>query len=102
MESTTPWQRMAPRRRAALAREIADRNGWICALCGLPIYEQETRRALRLSIDHIVPQSLGGTNELDNLRPAHCGCNSSRGNRVKRPIKRLDNLRAILERREAK
>jgi 5-methylcytosine-specific restriction protein A len=33
------------------------------------------------SIDHVVPRSLGGTDELDNLRPAHRACNARRGNR---------------------
>ncbi|WP_210416758.1 HNH endonuclease [Microcella sp.] len=32
-------------------------------------------------MDHVIPRSHGGYWELENLRPAHYGCNSSRGNR---------------------
>ncbi|MFJ4974903.1 HNH endonuclease signature motif containing protein [Streptomyces coeruleorubidus] len=32
--------------------------------------------------DHIIPLSLGGSNESSNLRPACGPCNSSRGNRT--------------------
>ena len=33
------------------------------------------------SMDHILPRSKGGTWDRSNLRPAHYGCNSARGNR---------------------
>ncbi len=33
-----------------------------------------------LTIDHIQPQSKGGTDRLDNLRLAHERCNRKRGN----------------------
>lgn len=45
-------------------------RGRVCHLCGRPGSD---------SIDHIVPRSLGGTDDLDNLMPAHKRCNSSRG-----------------------
>ena len=41
-----------------------------CALCGRPGAD---------SIDHITPVALGGTNERNNLRPAHRSCNSAAG-----------------------
>ena len=47
--------------------------GDTCHLCGKP---GATTR------DHLIPYSLGGTDELTNLRPAHRRCNSKRGNRV--------------------
>lgn len=31
-----------------------------------------------LTVDHVVPRSLGGGDELANLRPAHSSCNKSR------------------------
>jgi 5-methylcytosine-specific restriction endonuclease McrA len=31
--------------------------------------------------DHRIPRSKGGTDTLANLRPAHHGCNSARGDR---------------------
>lgn len=54
---------------ALTAAVFADR-GRVCHLCGKPGAN---------TIDHIIPRALGGTDELDNLRPAHKRCNSSRG-----------------------
>jgi hypothetical protein len=34
-----------------------------------------------MSVDHIVPLSKGGTDEAANVRAAHLGCNSRRGNK---------------------
>lgn len=44
----------------------------ICHICGEPGAD---------TVDHLVPVSMGGTNELENLAPAHAYCNSSRGNK---------------------
>lgn len=57
-------------RRAILA------SGLPCHLCGKPGAD---------TVDHLIPQALGGSHEADNLAPAHRRCNSSRG---KRPIPR--------------
>lgn len=77
-----------------------------CALCGQPIdytlpdphtltrmvrdgriTPQQRTAILRLTftVDEIVPRSLGGSaSDMRNLRPAHFGCNSSRGNGTRR------------------
>jgi len=47
-----------------------------CALCNLPISDAEK------TIDHIVPMSKGGTNEISNMQIAHLRCNQRKGNRV--------------------
>ncbi|MEW2305111.1 HNH endonuclease signature motif containing protein [Streptomyces sp. NPDC006655] len=39
-------------------------------------------RPRRLTADQIVPLSRGGTNDIENLRPACGPCNFSRGNRT--------------------
>lgn len=36
-------------------------------------------------MDHVIPRSKGGFWHLSNLRPAHYGCNSGRGNRDVKP-----------------
>jgi 5-methylcytosine-specific restriction endonuclease McrA len=36
---------------------------------------------MRPSHDHVVPLTKGGSNTPDNVRLAHRGCNSSKGNR---------------------
>lgn len=58
--------------------------GHLCVLCGEPI--ELDRDALTYStrgpsVEHLLPRSRGGSDELDNLRPAHRSCNSARGNR---------------------
>lgn len=66
---------------------VAEYGAW-CWLCARPIDLDVPRRSSGgLSIDHVIPRSLGGSNELSNLRPAHYGCNSARGNRLPKPIK---------------
>lgn len=47
------------------------RYGTVCHLCGRPG---------ATTADHLVPRSRGGDDSLENLRPAHARCNSSRGN----------------------
>lgn len=62
-----------------LANEVISMYGPVCWLCGLPIDLTLSRRALGgLTIDHVVPRSKGGTDDLVNLRPAHYACNCSR------------------------
>jgi len=53
-----------------------------CWLCMQPIdYTAEPRTPASFSADHVTPTSLGGDpTRSSNLRPAHYGCNSSRGN----------------------
>lgn len=69
MTNPTTW---GGRRAVALTAACLEEHGTICWLCGQPG---------ATTADHILPRSLGGTNELDNLRPAHHRCNSARGNR---------------------
>lgn len=70
------------RRAQRMTRIVTATYGLRCHIC-----LQEIDPALRrphpqsLSIDHLVPQSRGGSNALENLRPAHLGCNSARGAR---------------------
>lgn len=60
----------AKRRQAAVKR----RWGTTCWLCHKPISEKQ------FSSDHVTPRSRGGSNKIDNLRPAHKRCNWDRGN----------------------
>lgn len=58
------------RKIAKLTAAVFAEHGRVCHLCGMPGAN---------SIDHLVPRAAGGTDDLDNLRPAHSRCNSSRG-----------------------
>lgn len=64
------------------AREIFDRDGWVCGLCQDPIPTGVPKRhPLSASLDHIVPLSLGGPHTHDNVQAAHLICNGRKGNR---------------------
>lgn len=66
-----------------LRRYVIELYGNQCWLCDQPI-----NIGLRhpdpgsLSLDHAIPRSRGGSDWIDNLRPAHLSCNLSRGNRT--------------------
>jgi len=53
---------------------LKDSNGR-CALCGISAKERP------LDVDHIIPRSRGGNNELSNLQALCSKCNRSKGNK---------------------
>jgi 5-methylcytosine-specific restriction endonuclease McrA len=67
---------------AKLRAEVLDRNGFTCQMCGLTPGEidPETGRKVRLHIGHIVDKSLGGKDELSNLRSLCSTCNQGAKN----------------------
>lgn len=76
-----------------LRPQVLERDRWQCRM---PVCKQPNRTIPRAglrawhprsaSVDLIVPKSLGGSDlDLDNLRAAHFGCNSSRGNGTRKP-----------------
>lgn len=74
------------------------RLGWWCYLCAEPISGRlHYLHPDALTIDHIVPVALGGSDELDNLQPAHRRCNVAKGTSVQtdraRKIARIAELR---------
>lgn len=72
------------RRIAGLRRAVIAEYGAVCVHChGVIDLDRRHPDPLSLSIDHVVPRSRGGSDELANLRPAHLHCNCSRGDRMK-------------------
>lgn len=67
---------------AKLRAEVLDRNGSTCQMCGLTPGEIDpyTRRKVRLHMGHIVDKSLGGKDELSNLRALCSTCNQGAKN----------------------
>ena len=64
-KSLTPTQRL----------KLFEAHKGLCGLCGAPI------RAGEVWIDeHIIPLSLGGSNDLDNRAPAHKACADAKTN----------------------
>jgi 5-methylcytosine-specific restriction endonuclease McrA len=72
-----------------LMRLVLAEYGTTCHICGLPLLldaEHPDYRRLGPSVDHLLPRSRHGSDELVNLRPAHRACNSRRG---ARPVTRV-------------
>ncbi len=74
-----------------IAREVFERDGWTCHLCGQSIPEPlrgtarilgGTHDPLSPVIDHAIPLSKGGPHTMDNCRAAHWTCNSRKFNIV--------------------
>lgn len=65
-----------------LRAEVLDRNGFTCQMCGLTPGETDpaTGRPVRLHIGHIKDKSLGGEDELSNLRALCSTCNQGAKN----------------------
>jgi hypothetical protein len=62
---------------AKLRAQVLDRNGFTCQMCGLTPGDVDlsTGRKVRLHIGHIKDKSLGGKDELSNLRALCSTCN---------------------------
>lgn len=58
----------------ATKRELFERYGKVCIV-------PDCRTTDNISIDHIMPVSLGGTHDIENLQPMCRSCNSRKGNR---------------------
>lgn len=67
---------------ARLRAEVLDRNGFTCQMCGLTPgdIDPSTQRKVRLHIGHIKDKSLGGKDELANLRALCSTCNQGAKN----------------------
>lgn len=72
----------APVGRRLSIMELGERDHWTCHLCrrrvGRSFKAPHPRSA---TFDHLIPVSSGGTDDPANLKLAHLGCNSRRGNR---------------------
>jgi hypothetical protein len=82
--------REAARRRSAGAgaepytdREIFERDGWRCYLCGKRVKRTAARTDPNgATIDHIVPLSRGGVDAPSNVATAHWRCNREKRARL--------------------
>lgn len=71
-----------------IAREVFERDGWICHLCGelIPAVLRTPRvlggkhNPLSPAIDHVIPLSKGGPHTMENCRAAHWTCNARKFN----------------------
>jgi 5-methylcytosine-specific restriction endonuclease McrA len=67
---------------AKLRAQVLDRNGFTCQMCGKCPGEidPETGRKVRLHVGHIKDKSLGGKDEISNLRALCSTCNQGAKN----------------------
>jgi hypothetical protein len=74
-------RRRQARERKAVQRKrrslVLERDGHRCRYCGLGL-----ESGLRLEIDHVIPMSLGGSSELENLVTACANCNNKKQGRT--------------------
>ena len=57
--------------------EVFHRDGFRCVYCDFDAHNFDSWTFLQ--VDHFVPKSLGGTNDLDNLKTACIICNQMKG-----------------------
>lgn len=57
-----------------MVKELMQRHGEWCGLCGLPLGDD-------ITVDHLTPVAQGGVYELHNLTLAHKSCNSSKNDK---------------------
>ena len=80
---STTCKRNRPQRWRKHALAVYERDQWTCQLCGTPTLREWVKGDMRSpTLDHIMPRSLGGSDDIGNLRTAHWLCNSIRGNQA--------------------
>lgn len=73
------WSRGGLKRQSlppAIRASVIERDGYVCGLCGDPVDPGDVH------IDHVLPVSLGGDDELPNLQVTHSSCNLAKGARI--------------------
>lgn len=71
--------RLSGSRRRAMVQSIADRDGWYCWWCGIPLAMDETDTRQAATLDHLITRGAGGSNQFDNQVIACSPCNQDRG-----------------------
>ena len=80
--------RRSTSRRIAHRKAIA-RSRAACHICGQPIdYALPSADPMSFVVDHVVPLSKGGADELANKAAAHKRCNAAKAARMVAPIVR--------------
>ena len=64
-------------------QQVVSTYGSVCHLCG-EVIDMRLKWPNRwsLTMDHVLPISRGGSNDLENIRPAHGSCNSAKRDRL--------------------
>lgn len=59
-----------------------------CCWCGKPMQQTNREKWDFETIEHLLPRSKGGTDEITNLALAHYRCNKERGTQDREPLLR--------------
>jgi 5-methylcytosine-specific restriction endonuclease McrA len=70
---------MTPKQKRAKKAQLVSIYGLTCWWCRCCLPAEE------MTVEHLTPKSRGGSNNLENLRPACFLCNNSRGNSLYPP-----------------
>ena len=63
--------------------DLLARDNHACGICSQHIDPNlKYPNPMSATVDHILPRSLGGTNDVDNLQPSHALCNSTKQDRI--------------------
>lgn len=60
----------------SLRFKVLKRDNYRCCICG-----RDASDGVKLEIDHTIPKSKGGTNEIENLKTLCYDCNRGKGNK---------------------
>lgn len=72
--------------RKLLLIAVSRRDGTFCKECGVPTIMTLEGHPRRRTLDHIIPQALGGKDTMNNLQLLCQTCNSSKGKQVDRAL----------------
>lgn len=76
------WRKQYDEVPVRLRLYVLNRDGWRCRICHRTIPRHlAVPHPQAGTVDHVIPQSQGGTHDVANLRAAHMSCNSTRNNR---------------------
>ncbi len=67
------------RARRGTLRSLAERDNWVCHICGEQVPKRFGNYGRAPSIDHVYPLTKGGLDVEENRRLAHKACNSAKG-----------------------
>jgi diadenosine tetraphosphate (Ap4A) HIT family hydrolase len=83
------WEHRATDREAvsgSVRYQVLLRAGRRCEMCGASVADKA------IDVDHIIPRSLGGLNDISNYQALCWECNTNKGNRDKTNLKELERL----------
>ncbi len=73
------WRERIPKE---LKEKVFQRDEYICQYCGIWCYESYLQNSKAVVIDHAIPFSIGGSNDIDNLVTSCRRCNAIKNDKI--------------------